>query len=63
MNDSSLMQLLCSILMEQSTHESDYAVRTVRRRRENLEDFYMSLEELGGVLKINDVADILGISR
>jgi len=63
MDDSSLMQLLCSILMEQRTHESDYAVRAVRRRRENLEDFYMSLEELGGVLKINDVADILGISR
>jgi len=59
MDDSSLMQLLCSILMEQRTHESDYAVRAVR----NLEDFYMSLEELGGVLKINDVADILGISR
>jgi len=63
MDDSSLMQLLCSILMEQRTRESDYAVRAVRRRRENLEDFYMSLEELGGVLKINDVADILGISR
>lgn len=63
MDDSSLMQLLCSILMEQRTHESDYAVRAVRRRRENLEDFYMSPEELGGVLKINDVADILGISR
>lgn len=40
MDDSSLMQLLCSILMEQRTRESDYAVRAVRRRRENLEDFY-----------------------
>lgn len=60
MDDSSLMQLLCSILMEQKTRESDYAVR---RHRENLEGFYMSLEELGGVLKITDVADILGISR
>lgn len=30
---------------------------------ERIWKIFMSLEELGGVLKINDVADILGISR
>lgn len=38
-------------------------MRKVRHRRENLEAFYSSLQELGGVVKVNDVADILGITR
>ena len=63
LDDGSLLQLLCSIQMEQKTRVSDYEMRKVRRRRENLEEFYRSLQELGGVLKVNDVADILGITR
>jgi len=63
MDDGSLMQLLYSVQMEQKTRASDFAMRKVRRRRENLEKFYQSLQELGGTLKVNDVADILGITR
>lgn len=63
LDDGSLMQLLCSIQMEQKTRASDHEMRKVRRRRENLEAFYKSLQELGGTLKVNDVADKLGITR
>ncbi|MDR2265368.1 MAG: DNA-binding protein [Enterobacter asburiae] len=63
LDDGSLLQLLCSIQMEQKTRVSDCEMRKVRRRRENLEEFYKSLQELGGVLKVNDVADVLGITR
>ncbi|EPD6202521.1 DNA-binding protein [Enterobacter hormaechei] len=63
LDDGSLLQLLCSIQMEQKTRASDYEARKVRRRRENLEAFYISLQELGGVVKVNFVADMLGITR
>lgn len=63
LDDGALMQLLCSIQMEQKTRASDHEMRKVRRRRENLEAFYKSLQELGGTLKVNDVADKLGITR
>lgn len=63
LDDGSLMQLLCSIQMEQKTRASEHEMRKVRRRRENLEAFYKSLQELGGTLKANDVADKLGITR
>lgn len=63
LDDGSLMQLLCSIQMEQKTRASEHEMRKVRRRRENLEAFYNSLQELGGTLKVNVVADKLGITR
>lgn len=63
LDDGSLLQLICSIQMEQKTRASDYEARKVRRRRENLEAFYTSLQELGGVVKVNFVADTLGITR
>ncbi|HBY8307951.1 TPA: DNA-binding protein [Klebsiella pneumoniae] len=63
LDDGSLLQLLCSIQMEQKTRASDYEARKVRRRRENLEAFYSSLLELGGVVKVSFVADTLGITR
>ncbi|MER5005478.1 DNA-binding protein [Atlantibacter hermannii] len=63
LDDGSLLQLLCSIQMEQKTRASDREMRKVRHRRENLEAFYSSLQALGGVIKVNNVADILGITR
>lgn len=63
LDDGLLMQLLYTIQLEQKTRVSDYELRKVRRRRENLEKFYRELHELGGTLKVNDVADILGITR
>jgi len=63
LDDGSLMQLLCSIQMEQKTRASEHEMRKVRRRRENLEAFYNSLQKLGGTLKVNEVADKLGITR
>ncbi|MFG0647245.1 DNA-binding protein [Leclercia adecarboxylata] len=63
LDDGSLLQLLCSIQMEQKTRTSEYEAPEVRRRRENLEAFYSSLQELGGVVKVNFVADTLGITR
>lgn len=63
LDDGSLLQLLCSIQMEQKTRASDHDVSKVRRRRENLEAFYSSLQELGGAVKVNFVADTLGITR
>lgn len=63
LDDGSLMQLLYTVQLEQKTRVNDYELRKVRRRRENLEKFYLELKELGGTLKVNDVADILGITR
>ncbi|HBU9459115.1 TPA: DNA-binding protein [Klebsiella pneumoniae] len=63
LDDGPLLQLLCSIQMEQKTRASDYEARKVRRRREDLEAFYSDLQELGGVVKVNFVADTLGITR
>jgi len=63
LDDGSLLQMLCSIQMEQKTRASDHEMRKVCRRRDNLEAFYKSLQELGGTLKVNDVADKLGITR
>lgn len=62
LDDDSLMQLLCSIQIEQKTRASNHEVRKEHRRRENLDAFYRSLHEFGGTLKINDVANILGIT-
>lgn len=63
LDDGSLMQLLYTVQMEQKTRASEVEMRKVRRRRENLEKFYAELQTLGGTLKVNDVADILGITR
>ncbi|XYQ56057.1 DNA-binding protein [Pectobacterium carotovorum] len=63
LDDASLMQLLYTVQLEQKTHVTEYELRKVRRRRENLERFYRELQELGGTLKVNDVIDILGITR
>lgn len=62
LDDGSLMQLLCSIQIEQKTRASNHEVLKEHRRRENLDAFYRSLHEFGGTLKINDVANILGIT-
>ena len=40
LDDGSLLQLLCSILMKQKTRTLDYEAQEVRRRRENLVAFY-----------------------
>jgi len=63
LDNASLMQLLYTVQLEQKTRVTEYELRKVRRRRENLERFYRELQELGGTLKVNDVADILGITR
>ncbi|HAT1637757.1 TPA: DNA-binding protein [Raoultella planticola] len=63
LDDASLMQLLYTVQLEQKTRVTEYELRKVRRRRENLEKFYRELQALGGTLKVNDVADILGITR
>lgn len=63
LDDGSLMQLLYTVQMEQKTRASEVEMRKVRRRRENLEKFYADLQALGGTLKVNDVAEILGITR
>ncbi len=63
LDDGSLLQLLCSIHMKQQTRTSDYEAQEERRRREDLEAFYSDLQEFGGVVKVNFVADTLGITR
>ncbi|WP_312226998.1 DNA-binding protein [Pseudescherichia sp.] len=63
LDDGSLMQLLYTVQMEQKTRASEVEMRKVRRRRESLERFYTDLQKLGGTLKVNNVADILGITR
>lgn len=63
LDDNALIQLLYTTQLEQKTRVPDHELRKVRRRRENLEKFYEELQELGGTLKVNDVADILGITR
>ena len=63
LDDNSLLQLLYRIKLEQNIRVNDYEIRKIRRRRENLEKFYAELQELGGTLKVNDVASVLGITR
>ena len=63
LDDKTLFQRLYTTMLEQNTHVSDSELRKARRRRESLDKFYSQLQELGGTIKVNDVADILGISR
>ncbi|MFA8091448.1 DNA-binding protein [Klebsiella oxytoca] len=62
LDDGSLMQLLYSILMEKKVRIADYEVRKPGRHSDNLAEFYKSLQALGGVLKVNEVAEILGVT-
>ena len=63
LDDKTLFQRLYTTMLEQNTRVPDSELRKNRRRRENLEAFYGQLQELGGTIKVNDVANILGISR
>ncbi|WP_017348626.1 helix-turn-helix domain-containing protein [Pantoea sp. A4] len=63
LDDKTLFQRLYTTMLEQNTRVPDSQLRKNRRRRENLEKFYDQLQEMGGTLKVNDVADILGITR
>ncbi|MBS0969372.1 MULTISPECIES: helix-turn-helix domain-containing protein [Yersiniaceae] len=63
LDDKTLIQRLYTTMLEQNTRVPDSELRKARRRRENLEKFYEQLQALGGTLKVNDVANILGISR
>jgi len=63
LDDKALMQRLYVTLLEQNVRVPENELCKARRRRENLEKFYAQLEETGGTIKVNDVADILGISR
>jgi len=63
LDEGALMQLHYTVQLEQKTRVNDDEMRKVRRRRENLERFYRELQALGGTLKVNDVVDILGITR
>ncbi|PLR39524.1 DNA-binding protein [Chimaeribacter californicus] len=61
--DSELFQLLYSTVLENSARTPERELRKLKRRAENLSAFYKHIEQLGGVIKVGDVADILGISR
>lgn len=63
LDDKTLFQRLYTTMLEQNTRVPDSELRKNRRRRESLEKFYADLQEMGGTLKVNDVADILGITR
>lgn len=63
LDDKSLMQLLFTTSLEHDTRVEEHELRKVRRRRENMVKFYEQLKEMGGTIKVNDVADILGITR
>ena len=61
--DSDLFQLLYSTVLEQSARTPERELHKLKRRAENLSAFYKQIEQLGGVIKAVDVAEILGISR
>ncbi|MEG3131153.1 DNA-binding protein [Pantoea cypripedii] len=63
LDDKALIQLLYTTQLEHNTRVPAHELRKARRRRENLEKFYDQLQELGGTVKVNAVADILGITR
>lgn len=63
LDDKTLFQRLYTIMLEQNTRVPDSQLRKNRRRRESLEKFYAQLQDMGGTLKVHDVADILGITR
>ncbi|MBS9423149.1 DNA-binding protein [Photorhabdus caribbeanensis] len=61
--DSELFGLLYSTVLEKSARTPDRELRKLKRRAENLSNFYKEIERMGGVIKAVDVADILGITR
>lgn len=63
LDDKTLFQRLYTTMLEQNTRVPDSELRKNRRRREHLEKFYDQLQEIGGTLKVHDVANIPGISR
>ncbi|MDE9553529.1 DNA-binding protein [Xenorhabdus bovienii] len=61
--DNELFGLLYSTVLEKSARTPDRELRKLKRRAENLSNFYKEIECMGGVIKAVDVADILGITR
>jgi hypothetical protein len=51
LDDGSLMQLLYSVQMQQKTRASEYEMRKVHRRRENLEAFTEAFRKWAAPLK------------
>ena len=63
LNDNELLELLYTTQLQQATRIPPRELRKLIKRTENLALFYQKLDELGGTIKVGDVADILGITR
>ncbi|WP_145484186.1 DNA-binding protein [Yersinia aldovae] len=63
LSDNEFFGLLYSTMLEKNARTPENELRKLKRRAENLSAFYEEVEKLGGVIKVNDVADILDISR
>lgn len=63
LSDKDLFGLLYSTILEQNARTPDRVLQKLKRRSENLSEFFDEIEKLGGVIKAPDVASILDISR
>ncbi len=63
LNDNELLELLYTTQLQQASRTPPRELRKLIKRTENLALFYQKLDELGGTIKVGDVADILGITR
>ncbi len=61
--DNEFFQLLYTTVLEKSAQAPEKEIRKLKRRAQNLSSFYEEVEKMGGVIKVNDVAEILDISR
>ncbi|PHM72236.1 DNA-binding protein [Xenorhabdus stockiae] len=61
--DNELFELLYSTALERGARTPERELLKLKRRAENLSAFYKEIERIGGVIKVGDVAEILGITR
>ena len=61
--DNEFFELLYTTVLEKSARAPEKEIRKLKRRAQNLSSFYEEVEKMGGVIKVNDVAEILDITR
>jgi hypothetical protein len=61
--DNEFFELFYTTVLEKNARAPEKEIRKLKRRAHNLSSFYEEVEKMGGVIKVNDVAEILDISR
>ncbi|WP_110276352.1 helix-turn-helix domain-containing protein [Klebsiella oxytoca] len=63
LNDNELMKWLIMAYNPKITNESEIKIDKNHQRKVNLEEFYQHLKQIGGVIDIKRVAELLNISQ